>query len=79
MIGLLIYKYEPFWQDSDTQVTVKVCGPLVLYSIQNKVDKPYNFHLKYPDQVIISIICIWYFLKGERQPNCVLLSVSGET
>ena len=34
MMGLLIYKYEPLWQEvsvkSDTQVTVKACGPLVL-------------------------------------------------
>ena len=33
MMGLLICKYEPFWQEvsaiSDTQVAVKVFGPLV--------------------------------------------------
>ena len=29
MMDLLICKYEPFWQDSDTQVTVKACGPFV--------------------------------------------------
>ena len=38
LMGLLIYKYEPFWQEvnvtikvSDTQVTVKACGPLVFF------------------------------------------------
>ena len=34
MKGMLIYKYEPLWQQigvsfSDTQVTVKACGSLV--------------------------------------------------
>ena len=29
IMGLLICKHAPFWQDSDTQVTVKDCGPLV--------------------------------------------------
>ena len=33
MMGLLIYKYEPLTRSqckvSDTQVTVKACGPLV--------------------------------------------------
>ena len=37
MMGVLICKYEPFWQEvsavSDTQVTVKACGPLVFYII----------------------------------------------
>ena len=34
MMGLLIYKYtcKPLWQDSDTQVTVKAYGPLVIFS-----------------------------------------------
>ena len=37
MMGLLIYKYEPFWQEvSDTQVTVKACGPLVYLLIYDK-------------------------------------------
>ena len=33
MMGLLICKYDPFWQEvsavSDTQVTIKACGPQV--------------------------------------------------
>ena len=42
MMGLLIYKCEPFWQEvsvkhkSDTQVTVQACGPLVLDVYQTR-------------------------------------------
>ena len=28
MKGLLIYKYEPLWQEVSVKLTVKACGPL---------------------------------------------------
>ena len=47
MFGLLTCIYEPFWQkvsaESDTQVIVKACGPLVVITSVS----PYKFTL-YP-------------------------------
>ena len=49
-----------------------------LYAIQNKVNKPCNFNLKYTDDAIISRICTVrsrlihsYHLKGKQQPECI--------
>ena len=55
-----------------------ICERSKLYSIQNKVNIPYNFNLERSDQVVISRIRIChsklthtYLLKGEQQPECI--------
>ena len=47
----IISLWQIFWDFCDTSI---------LYSIQNKVNMPYNFNLKRSDQVIISRIRISY-------------------
>ena len=63
------YRWQIFWDFCDTSK---------LYSIQNKVNIPYNFNLKRSDQVVISRIRVGhtkfthsYLLKGEQQPECI--------
>ena len=63
---------RPLWQ-----IFLAFCDTSKLYSIQNKVNIPYNFNLKRYDQVIISRIRIGhsklthtYLLKREQQPEC---------
>ena len=60
------------------QIFWDFCDTSKLYSIQNKVNIPYNFNLKRSDQVVISRIRIGhsklthtYLLKGEQQPECI--------
>ena len=60
------------------QIFWDFCDTSKLYSIQNKVNIPYNFYLKCLLNVVISRIRIGhsklthtYLLKGEQQPECI--------